>query len=138
MWTMYKGLFTEASAPFAPFFAPARKFNSLMVENASKMAELQISAARSYTDIGLKQVREALQVNGVEDLQRLATSQGETSRTLAAQLLADTQGLVKLGQEFGEDVQKLLTEDVVAAVNPTAAGDAAKASAATSSSRKSA
>ncbi|HET8701288.1 MAG TPA: phasin family protein [Nitrococcus sp.] len=130
---MYEGLFTDVSASFGQFLAPARKFNSLIIENAGKVAEFQINAAQSYTDIGLKRFREALRVSNVADLQRLMASQNETNRTLAAKFLADTHMLVNLGQDFSKEIQKFLAEDIAAFVMPAASNDATKASAASSS-----
>lgn len=134
---MYEGMFLKTDAPFAQLLAPARKFNALVVENAEKVAEFQINAARSYTDIGLRQFRDALQVNDVEGLRQLVTNQSETSRMLAAKLLADTQALVNLGQIFGKEVQKLLVESGVPSILSAAAENGATGkSTATSASRK--
>lgn len=132
---MYEELFSNVNAPFGQFLAPARKFNSLMIENAGKVAEFQINAVRSYTDIGLKQFRDTLRVNDVEGFRRLVASQNEASRTLTAKFLADAQALANFGQDFGKEVQKLLAEDV-ASVMPAAASSVAENSPPTSASRK--
>lgn len=127
---MYEGLYTNMNALFAQFIAPARKFNSLVIENAGKLAEFQVNAVCSYTDIGLRPLRKALQANDVDGLWRLVISQNEASRTLAAKLLADSQVLAGFGQDFGKGVQKLLAEDVapsmMAAASHGAASSAAK------------
>lgn len=133
---MYEKLFSNVNAPFGPFFAPTRKFNSLVIENAGKVAEFQINVARSYTDIGLKQLRDALRVSDVGDFRRLVASQNEASRTLTAKVLADTQTLVSIGQDFGKEVQKLLAEDVIASIMPATATKGPGTSATTPASRK--
>ncbi|WP_198007253.1 phasin family protein [Nitrococcus mobilis] len=109
---------------FAQFIAPARKFNSLVIENAGKLAEFQVNAAYSYTDIGLRPLREALQANDVDGLWRLVTSQNEAGRTLAAKLLADSQVLAGFGRDFGKEVEKLLAEDVVPSIMAAASNGA--------------
>ncbi|MCO6441936.1 MAG: phasin family protein [Nitrococcus mobilis] len=132
---MSEGLYTNVNALFAQFIAPARKFNSLVIENAGKFAEFQINAVYSYTDIGLKPLREALRANDVDGLQRLVTSQNEASRTLMAKLLADSQVLAGFGQDFGKEVQKLLAEEVLPSIM-AAASDGAKAFAASTAERQ--
>lgn len=134
---MYETLYTTTNALFAQFFAPARRFNSLVIENLGKVAEFQLDAARSYAEIGLRPLREALGVADREGFQRLMASQNDAGRTLVAKLMADAQTLIGIGQTFGQDVRDLLMQGVDSSmVCAAATNEAAKTAAAVAPTRK--
>ena len=123
---MYEALYTMTNVLFAQFFDPARRYNALVFDNFGKVAEFQLDSLRSYTDIGLRPLREALRVNDGEGFQRLMLSQNEAGHTLVAKFMADTQTLVGFGQTFGQEVQNLLTQAGDASVTGGAVSDAIK------------
>jgi phasin family protein len=94
---------------------PARRYNALVVNNAEKLLSMQLDAARSYTDLGIKQVRDAMEITDVSTLQDYLGNQAEVAKTLAERAQKDVRSLTELGQSFANDLQGLMQENVASA-----------------------
>ena len=110
----------EIFAQFAALTAPAKKFNTLAVANLEKLTDLQLNAARAYVEIGVEQMRAALNVSDAKSLQDYVAGQSKVAKTVSEKLTADTTALVELSKNFGSEVQKLAQESV-ASLNVKAA-----------------
>ncbi|MGD8708866.1 MAG: phasin family protein [Ectothiorhodospiraceae bacterium] len=136
---MYEELFNKANVSFDQFVGPARKFNALVVDNMEKVAKFQFDAVKSYADLGIRNVREGLEVKDAKSFQDYVTSRGELVQTFGEKLQEDARAFADMGQDFGQQLQKLVQENVQTAA--AAAPKPAKktgASASTGASRKSA
>ena len=132
---MYNEILDKANAQFAELLNPAKKFNSLVVENLEKLASFQLDAAKSYSDLGLQQLRAALEVSDAASLQAYVSNQQKVAETVGKKLTEDANTLAALSKDFGAEVQKLAQENVtvlsqfaqtkVKAVAPAAAPKAA-------------
>lgn len=105
---------------------PVRRYNELLVDNAEKLLSMQLDAARSYTDLGIKQIRDAMEVNDVKTLQDYLSNQSEVAKTVAERAQQDARGLAELGQSFASELQGLVQENVASAAGQ---GKAAKSKA---------
>jgi len=141
---MYQDIFTNAN--LENLIGPARKFNALMVDNAEKVVSLQLEAARSYTDLGVKQLRDALEINDVKSFQDYVSNQTELAKTVAEKAQKDAQKLADIGQNFATEWQKLAQENVAgfgaqpkaAKSKPSTTATSSGSSSSQSASRKSA
>lgn len=136
---MYDEIFNRTNASFERFLEPTRRFQALLVDNAERMASFQFDAAKSYADLGLKNLREGLAVSDVKGFQSYVSNQGDMVRAVAEKMQDDTRTVVGLQQDFGKECQKLFQENASGALNEArSAGKKAADAAAESTGRKSA
>ncbi|HKJ95954.1 MAG TPA: TIGR01841 family phasin [Gammaproteobacteria bacterium] len=126
--------FTEQ---FTKAFEPVRAFAGLNIDHFEKLAQFQLEAARAYTDLGIAQVRESLQVGDAKSLQDYVAKQKDAAETVGKRVNEDAQKLAEFGKAYTEEATKLVEQNVgslQAAAKPAARksapkGNASKASA---------
>jgi len=111
---MYEDLFGKVNVSMEKYLTPVREFSSLVVDNVEKLVSFQFEAARAYTDMGLKQVREGLAVKDVDGLQSFVSAQQDTAKSVAEKVQSDVKTVADLNQDFGQKVQKLVEKNVKA------------------------
>lgn len=109
---MFEEIFEKTNAQLNDLLAPAKKFNALVVDNFEKLAQFQLDAVRSYTDLGLEQLRAALEVSDAASLQAYVSNQQKVAETVGKKLTADAETLANLSKSFTVEVQKLAQENV--------------------------
>ncbi|OOV88310.1 phasin family protein [Oceanospirillum linum] len=116
-------------------YAPMRKMNALMVENMEKMTEFQIEALKSYSKMGVNQLKNATEIKDADSVRDFTASQAELMSTLSKKVLEDAKSMADMTMEFKQEVEKIVEESRTTA----AAAPAAEAKpAAKSNSRSSA
>lgn len=108
----FEDLFSKSTAQLASLAAPVKKFNALAVDNLEKLARLQLDNVKSYTDLGLTQLRAALEVSDVQSLQTYVSNQQETVKAVGEKLVKDAAVYGDLAKQFAAEVQKLAQEQV--------------------------
>ncbi len=109
-------------------FAPASKFNGLMVESLEKMAEFQINAIKAYTDIALGQMKKAAEIKDVDTLRTFSSSQAEAAGTINKKVIEDAKVLTEMATDFKEKVESIMEEGRTAATTAAKPAAAKKAS----------
>ncbi|WP_235039487.1 phasin family protein [Vreelandella profundi] len=94
------------------FMAPARAFMALSVDYTEKMINAQMDASKAYTDTGIAQMRQMMNVKDAEGLRSYMESQQNVAKELAERAKGDADKVVSLQQDFIQKSQKL-TEDNV-------------------------
>ncbi|WP_024950723.1 phasin family protein [Cobetia crustatorum] len=89
--------FTEQARSF---YQPMRKFNALMLDQISKVAEYQMDAAKRYTETGIERARAATEVKDAEGLGEFSNRQLETVTELSQQMMDDSMKLAEMGNEM--------------------------------------
>lgn len=135
---MYDEIFNRANVSFERFFEPTRRFQALLVDNAEKVASFQFDAAKTYADLGLRNLREGLAVSDAKGFQSYVSSQGDVARTVAEKMQDDTRTIVGLQQDFGKECQKLFQQNANGFINDADAAAKKAASTASGAGRKSA
>jgi phasin family protein len=79
---------------------PVQAFNSLAIDNASKVAQIQIVAFRRYSELVLNGAREMAGLDEPEAIQAFVVRQGEAIRSLADAAGADFQAMTRIGFEY--------------------------------------
>ncbi|WP_421621880.1 phasin family protein [Alkalilimnicola ehrlichii] len=92
--------------------SPVRKLNALMLDNTEKLVSFQLDRVRSYADLGIKQMRAALEVNDSKSLQSFMSEQTKLASTLSQQLTDDAKTLATMGEQFGKELQKVSKENI--------------------------
>ena len=104
-------------------YAPMRKMNALMVENMEKMTDFQIEALKSYSKMGVNQLKNATEIKDAESVRDFTASQAELMSTLSKKVLEDAKSMADMTMEFKQEVEKIVEESrssVSSAAEPAA------------------
>ncbi|MEH6449048.1 MAG: phasin family protein [Oleispira sp.] len=120
---MQEDLINAVSEQLKSQYQPWLQINSLWLTSLEKLANFQLNAINSYSQIGLEQVKKAIEINGVEDLQEFASEQSSITESLNEKILDDSKALTELTQEFFGNVESiwqssLASADTQASLNP--------------------
>jgi len=112
---------------------PSRSYAKLAVDYAEKVIDAQMEAAKTYTDIGMRQARAALEIKDAEALKAYADEQQAVAKDVSERVKSDAEKVVGMNQQFADEARKLVESSVKAASetateNVNAAKKAAKAS----------
>lgn len=108
-------------------YAPMRKLNALMVENMEKMTEFQIEALKSYSKMGVNQLKNAAEVKDAESARDFTAAQAELMSTLSKKVLEDAKSMADMTMEFKQEIEKIVEESRVGATAAATTETEAKA-----------
>ncbi|MFG1489084.1 phasin family protein [Oceanospirillum sp. HFRX-1_2] len=91
-------------------YAPMRKMNALMVENMEKMTDFQIEALKSYSKMGVNQLKNATEIKDAESVRDFTASQAELMSTLSKKVLEDAKSMADMTMEFKQEIEKIVEE----------------------------
>ncbi|MBA1146833.1 phasin family protein [Ectothiorhodospiraceae bacterium WFHF3C12] len=106
---------------------PGRKLSALMVDNAEKLVNLHLDAARVYTDIGLSQLRAVLSIHDPESLQQYVANQATVAESVVKRATEDAETVAGIGNDFANDASRIASENVSAIRDAVSPGEAPKA-----------
>lgn len=112
---MYTDMFKAFSEQTEKTLAPYIKFNKLVAKNVETITELQLSAVRTYSQMGLAQVKAASEVTDVTSLTAFSSQQLASLTQLSQQLMDDSTKLQSIAKEFKDDLEKLTADNLKAA-----------------------
>lgn len=105
---------------------PTRAYGKLAVDYTEKLMTAQLEAVRTYSDIGIQQVRAALDIKDPQGLQQYAEQQQTVVRDLSERVKSDAEKRVAMNQDFANEIRELV-ESSVKAASAAAQQPAAKA-----------
>lgn len=94
------------------FMAPARAYMALSIDYSEKMLNAQLDASKAYTDTGIAQMRQMMNVKDAEGLRSYMESQQKVAKDLAERAKGDADKVVSLQQDFIQKSQKITEENV--------------------------
>lgn len=109
---MYTEIFKTFSEQTENTMAPFVKFNKLFAKNVEQLTEMQLSAMRSYGDMGLTQLKAASEIKDANSMTVFSSQQLATLTKLSQQMMDDSKKLGSIAQEFKEDVDQLVAESI--------------------------
>ncbi|MEZ8143987.1 MULTISPECIES: phasin family protein [Enterovibrio] len=112
---MYTDMFKTFSEQTEKALAPYVKFNKLLAKNVETLTELQLTAVRTYGDMGLSQVKAASSVTDVTSMTAFGGQQMAAMTKLSQQMMDDSNKLQSIAKEFKEDLEQLTADNVKAA-----------------------
>lgn len=83
-----------------------------MTKNVEVLTELQLNAIRTYSEMGLAQMKAASEVKDVTSLASFNGQQLNVLTKLSQQMLDDSNKLQAIAKEFKDDVEKLTSENL--------------------------
>lgn len=96
------------------FGGPARAFASLTVNHVEALMNSQVEATKAYTDLGIKQLRTALEIKSPQDVQGYIQGQQEVAKELGERVKGDAEKVLELNRKYAEEAQKLTKQNVEA------------------------
>ncbi len=114
---MYTDFFKTFSNQTEKTLEPYLKFNKLVAKNVEALTELQLNAVRTYSEVGINQIKAASEIKDVTTLTAFNSQQLSVLTKLSQQMTDDSNKLQSIAQEFKEDVEKL-TSDNLKTVTP--------------------
>ena len=91
-------------------FAPWINLNKAIVKNAEQMAEFSLSTLRTYTEMGLDNMRQLAEIDSTEAARNFSSKQPEVLSHLSQQILADAQRLTELGSKMQDEVMNVMSD----------------------------
>ncbi|MFW3613275.1 phasin family protein [Billgrantia antri] len=100
--------FSFDTKPFeAMLLGPARAYAALSIDYTEKLVATQLDTAKAYTDTGLAQARELLDVRDADGLRNYIEGQQQFAKNMAERIKGDAEKVVSLNQDFMQQSQKL-------------------------------
>lgn len=87
---------------------PARRINSLLVDQLAVMTDTQLKALENYSLMGLEQMKKATEIKDSESAHHYSLSQAEFFAELSKKALADAQQLAEMNQQLKQNIEKEL------------------------------
>ncbi|RJX75438.1 phasin family protein [Vibrio sinensis] len=109
----FKGFTDQTEKTLEPYV----KFNKLVTKNVEVMTELQLNAIRTYSEMGLTQMKAAGEVKDVVSLTAFNGQQLNVLNKLSQQMMDDSNKLQAIAKEFKDDVDQM-TSDNLKTVTP--------------------
>ncbi|EGK15409.1 phasin family protein [Psychrobacter sanguinis] len=91
-------------------FAPWINLNKAIVRNAEQMAEFSLSTLRTYTEMGLDNMRQLAEIDSTEAARNFSSKQPDVLSHLSQQILADAQRLTELGSQMQDEVMNVMSD----------------------------
>ena len=91
-------------------FEPWNKLNQAFLKNAERMTEFSLSTMRSYSEMGLANMRQVAGIDSPESAQDFSSKQAEMLNEISQKMLADAQRMTELGNCMHEEVMQVMGE----------------------------
>ena len=112
-------MFTETlsalTKPTEGVLEPVQKLNQQAVAAVQKLAAHQLRSLKTYSELGVGQLKAAAEVRDVEGLQTLMSKQTDVVRELGERIWADTKELAQMGVDFATEAKKIGSQAAPAA-----------------------
>ncbi|AEX23943.1 MULTISPECIES: phasin family protein [Vibrio] len=109
---MYTDFFKTFSDQTEKTLEPYLKFNKLVTKNVEVLTELQLNAMRTYSEMGITQMKAASEIKDVTSLTAFNSQQLSVLTKLSQQMMDDSNKLQAIAKEFKEDVEKMTSENL--------------------------
>ena len=97
---MYTDFFKTFTDQTEKGLEPYVKFNKLVTKNVEVLTELQLNAIRTYSEMGLTQMKAASEIKDVTSLTAFNGQQLSTLTKLSQQMIDDSNKLQSIAKEF--------------------------------------
>ena len=94
---------------------PVHKLNQQAIAAIEKLATHQINSLKTYTELGVSQLKAVAEVRDVEGLQNLVSKQTDVLREVGDRLMSDFKAISQMGVNFISHSTKVGPESVKAA-----------------------
>lgn len=105
-----KDFMNQFTAEPQQMFEPWNKLNQAFLKNAERMTEFSLNTMRSYSEMGLANMRQVAGIDSPESAQDFSSKQAEMLNEISQKMLADAQRMTELGNSMHEEVMQVMGE----------------------------
>ncbi len=109
---MFTEMLSQSNAQLEQAMQPARKFQSAVVNHMAKVTDFQMEALKTYSELGLDELRALHKVEDGDSLQAYVSKHTELMKAVSEKLSGDMTTLMQMQRGFGEELQKLAQESL--------------------------
>lgn len=91
-------------------FEPWTKLNQAFLRNAEVMTEFSLTTMKSYSEIGLENMRQVAEIDSPESAKNFNDKQAEMLNTISQQMLSDAQRMTELGSSMHDEVMQVMND----------------------------
>jgi len=124
---MQEDLINTLSEQFKNQYQPWAQLGSFWVDNLERITNFQLNTINSYSKLGLEQVKKAIAIKDMDDLQDFANAQTSAVDTLNQKLVEDGKVLTEITQDFFGNVESIWQQSLSANDQTTTAKKKTKA-----------
>ncbi|MFZ5697117.1 MAG: phasin family protein [Pseudomonadota bacterium] len=103
-------------------YKPFNLAQLLTIRSLEKLTEYQLAAVKSYTELGLKQMKANAEMSGSGDASDFGNRQAEWVNNLSKQVLNDAKRLTDISNEIKSDMEVLM-QDIMSTAAEVATSD---------------
>lgn len=107
---MTDGIFPNVAANSEKLYAPFFKFNKLAVATAEEFANIELASLRVYAEIGLGQLKAAVEVSDLESFKAFTNSQQAAVKTVSEKLISDAKAFAEVTESFRSEALRIARE----------------------------
>lgn len=100
--------FNQFSGDAQKMFEPWTKLNQAFLKNAETMTEFSLNTIKSYSEMGLENMRQVAGIDSPESAKEFSEKQTEMLNVISQQMLADAQRMTELGNSMHDEVMKVM------------------------------
>ena len=100
--------FNQFSGDTQKMFEPWTKLNQAFLKNAEMMTEFSLNTIKSYSEMGLENMRQVAGIDSPETAKDFSDKQAEMLNVISQQMLADAQRMSELGSSMHDEVIKVM------------------------------
>ncbi len=93
-------------------FAQMQQYAELSLANCEKLFTLQLEIAKSYSDLGIEQLRAFTEIKDAESLQEFVSRQSDVAKSVGEKIISDAKAVAELGIEINTETKKLAQESI--------------------------
>lgn len=102
--------FNQFGSDAQKMLEPWTKLNQAFVKNAEMMTEFSLSTIKSYSEMGLENMRQVAGIDSPEAAKEFSDKQAEMLNSISQQMLADAQRMTELGSSMHDEVMQVMNE----------------------------
>ena len=102
--------FNQFSGDTQKMFEPWTKLNQAFLKNAEMMTEFSLNTIKSYSEMGLENMRQLAGIDSPETAKDFSDKQAEMLNTISQQMLSDAQRMTELGSSMHDEVMQVMND----------------------------
>ena len=92
------------------FLAPWSELNKAFVKNAEQMTEFSLNTIRTYTEMGLENMRQLAKIDSPEAAKEFGAKQADILSQISQQIMEDAKHMTELGSSMQDEVMQVMSE----------------------------
>ncbi len=98
-----------------------KQLNRLTLSNVERLVDVNLDNLRKYADVVISSWKEALEITDLESGQKYLTRQSKVAQDVVKNIADDAKVVAEIGQEYANEVQKVVADNVATATKKKAA-----------------